>query len=95
MDGAKKKTNNSMFVNVVVIILGIIGGYLYYSQLIEPNKQKVVVLDINRQDLLIKFKDPELFDFKLLTQPYFRNLKIISESPLLPSVGGKENPFAP
>lgn len=89
------QNQNNIFIQAAIIGLGIVGGYLYYSQLIEPNKQAIVVNEISHQDILTKFKDAKSFNFEIFNKDYFKALKILGEAPVLPGSTGRNNIFAP
>lgn len=77
------------------MLFGLIGGYLYYSQLIRPNKQAITVTEVPRQDVLSKFKDIRSFNFEIFNRDYFKALKILGEAPVLPGATGRSDIFAP
>lgn len=95
MDSTYRKKSGSWLINVVIILAGLVGGYFYYSLIIKPNAQPIVVPDVRKDDTLAKFKDLKSIDLKLLADPAFRTLKILGEIPVVPGPTGKNDPFAP
>lgn len=89
------RSQTGIFIQAVIILFGLIGGYLYYSQLIRPNKQAITVTEVPRQDVLSKFKDIRSFNFEIFNRDYFKALKILGEAPVLPGATGRSDIFAP
>ena len=80
---------------IAIVLIGVIGGYLYYSQIIAPSKVPIVLPDIPKDDILSKFKDLKSLDFSVLSNPTFRSLKMFGEVPVLPGQTGRTDLFAP
>ncbi|MGD0977039.1 MAG: hypothetical protein ABR875_01985 [Minisyncoccia bacterium] len=98
MDGTpvkNKKGNSSLFIQIAIIFLGLVGGYIYYSQIIKPAKTAVTLPDIPRSDTLNKFQDFSSYNFGILNDPTFKSLKILGNIPIQPGVTGRTDLFAP
>ena len=92
----KNSNNNSLFIHILVVVLGLAAGYLYYSQFTKPNEEPPAVISVNRQDSLSKFKRPADFNFNFFSEPAFRTLKHIGEYPVQAGpLDQKSNPFLP
>lgn len=85
---ARQKTSNIM--GILIIIIGLLAGYIYYTNLIKPT---VPSAPREYTDLL-KLRQVS-FDFSVVEREAFKNLKIFGESPVKPGVTGRKNIFAP
>lgn len=90
-----KKNASSLIIHILIVALGLIGGYLYYSQIATQNKEPIILPNITQDDQLGKFKDAKSFDFKIFSNPSFRLLKTLGEVPVQPDTGHKTDLFAP
>lgn len=79
---------------ILIIAIGLIGGYIAYSQWIEPMETTIPAPVISSQDNLSKFKDLKI-DFKVLDDSAYKSLVTSGESPVNPGVTGKKDLFAP
>jgi hypothetical protein len=89
------KAGTSVFVQFAIVLLGLVGGYIYYSQVIKPAKVPIVLRDIPKGDSLEKFKTFDSFDFSVLDNSSFKGLKILGDIPVDPGVTGRTDLFAP
>ena len=89
------KSGASIFIQIAVVLLGIVGGYMYYYQITKPAKVPIVLPDIPTGDNLEKFKDFKSFNFSVLDNPVFKGLKVLGEVPVNPGVTGRTDLFAP
>jgi len=78
----------------LIILAGLIGGYITYSQWIKPAEALIPAPLISSQDSLAAFKDLKI-DFKVLNDSTYKNLITSGESPVNPGVTGKKDLFAP
>lgn len=90
-----KKSGTSIFIQVAIVLMGIIGGYMYYSQIIKPAKVPVELPNIPREDNLSKFKDFKTLDFSIFNNEKFRLLKTLGDVPVKPGTTGRTDLFAP
>lgn len=90
-----QKSRTHIFVQIGIIILGLIGGYIYYSNVIVPNKVLVKLPDIVANDSLGKFKDLKTFNFEIFNNVTFKSLKILGDIPVQPGETGRTDLFAP
>jgi hypothetical protein len=89
------KAGTSLFVQIAIVLLGVVGGYMYYSSIIKPAKITLSVPEIPKEDSLNKFKDTKSFDFSVLNDPVFKSLKILGDVPVKPGTTGRTDLFAP
>lgn len=74
----------------LVIALGLVGGYFYYSQaLAEP----VIAPMPQASGNLDQFRNLRI-DFGLLQKAEYKALRAYGESPVSPGISGKADPFA-
>ena len=90
-----KKSGTSIFVQIAIVLLGIVGGYIYYSQVIAPSKIPITLPDIPGNDSLSKFKDLKTFNFIIFNDATFRSLKTLGDIPVEPGTTGRTDLFAP
>ncbi len=76
---------------VLIVVLGIIVGYVMYSQ--TSGESVDVPLSVAGDTSYVKFKDLH-FDFSLFQNQQFNSLVIYGEYPIQPGVVGKQDPFA-
>ena len=79
---------------LLIILIGLVGGYVVYSQWIKPNEATIPAPKIDKQDSLEKFKDLKV-DFKILDESVYKSLITSGESPVNPGITGKKDLFAP
>ena len=78
----------------LIVLLGIAGGWLLYSQWIQSAEEAVPPSPISAHDDLANFKTLTI-DFSAFTSPAYKNLVIFGELPVNPGVTGKKDLFAP
>lgn len=89
-DLIKKRESNLL--PVLIIFIGIIVGYIYYSQMISPQEEPTLApAEKNGLSIFRNIK----FNFNIFSTTAFTNLKIFGESPVDSGQIGKENLFAP
>lgn len=88
-----QKTSNQTekVIIFLIIMVGIVGGYFYYSSVVE--EVSVIPAPVLSRDLR-EFKKIS-FDFSIFDKVSFKELKIFGEHPLKPGTEGKANLFAP
>ena len=90
---AAQQTQNTLIL-VMIMLLGVVLGYFYYSSYVLPALTPVGPPPISETDDLQKFKDLQI-DFAILANTKFKNLQIFGESPVNPGVTGKRDLFLP
>lgn len=80
---------------VGIILLGLIAGYLFYSNFIAPNKEPIKLPNVIVNDTLSKFRDIKSFNFGIFDNLAFKSLKILGDVPVQPGSTGRANPFEP
>ena len=83
-----------MLILVLIILLGIVLGYFYYSSFVVPATVPVPPSPIAQTDDLKTFEGLQI-DFGILTNKKFQTLQIFGESPVNPGATGKKDLFAP
>ncbi|MBI2627131.1 MAG: hypothetical protein HYW77_02710 [Parcubacteria group bacterium] len=83
----------SLTIILLLIVLGAVGGYLYFSQIIKPDIQPPVI-QLEGKEVSPQFKDLKL-DFSLFDRKEFKESTIFGESPVKPGGAGKVDLFAP
>lgn len=71
--------------------MGLIAGYLYYSQTSETLTTSLEPAIDQELEALSKMK----LDFSILEDKRYKSLEIFGENPVDPGVTGKRNIFAP
>lgn len=90
-DSITQKRQTSNLLLILLILVGLLGGYIYYSQVASSDVETVPPMP---KDTLSVFKEI-ILDFEIFQRVDFKNLKIIGESPVKPDPGGKTDLFAP
>lgn len=85
---ARQKSSNVF--GLLIIILGIIAGYIFYTNLIKP---AIPVAPRAYEDLL-RFRNVS-FDFSVIDRAAFENLSVFGELPVRPGSTGRQDIFAP
>jgi hypothetical protein len=88
------KENPSKVILIAIIILGLLGGYLFYYLTIKGTEVKIPAPTISQDDTLSKFKNIDL-NFSVFDDFRFKSLKIFGESPVQPGPTGRVDIFAP
>jgi hypothetical protein len=86
--------SSSKLYTALIIILGLVGGYIVYSQFIQPSAAVIQAPVLDKQDGESTLKNIRI-NFKILDDPAYKNLVISGESPVNPGVTGKKDIFAP
>ena len=79
---------------ILIIAIGLVGGYVVYSQWLKPAEALIPPPAISSQDSLSTFKDLKI-DFSILDNPAYKSLITSGESPVNPGITGKTDLFAP
>ncbi len=77
----------------LIVLAGLVGGYIAYSQWIKPFEVSTPAPLISNKDGLSAFKNLKI-DFKVLDDPAYKSLITSGESPVNPGVTGKKDLFA-
>ena len=78
----------------LIVLMGIIVGYLFYSSYIVPTQTAIPAPPISNSDNLATFQNLKI-DFSVLDNPAYKNLMTYGESPVNPGATGKKDLFAP
>lgn len=78
----------------LIVLIGLVGGYIVYSQWIAPTEALIPPTPISSQDTLTTFKNLKI-DFSVLDNPGYKSLITSGESPVNPGITGKKDLFAP
>ena len=81
------------FISIVLILLGFIVGYFYYSQTSGDYVSPPLPATISDPSF-VKFKDMS-FDMTIFGNQQFGSLKTLGDYPIQPGFTGKQNLFAP
>ena len=79
---------------LLIIVVGLVGGYLAYTQFIAPNENPIPPAPISDADSLKQFKGLKI-DFSLLDNDSYKNLQVYGQIPVVPGESGKRDIFAP
>ena len=88
------KENSSLIIPIALIALGVIAGYIFYSQSLKGNVLEVAPPPVLSGETLSKFKGLSL-NFSVFDDFKFKSLKIFGESPVKPGQTGRTDIFAP
>jgi hypothetical protein len=91
---APVKENPNLIIPIALVALGIIAGYLFYSQSLKGDALDIPPPAISSDQTLSKFKSLNL-DFSVFDDFKFRSLKVFGESPVQPGPTGRVDIFAP
>ena len=86
--------NQNKLILILIVLVGVVVGYLYYSQSIAPTQQLTEPSMISDKDDLKKFDNLKL-NFDILKDGKYRSLQTFGESPVNPGTTGKKDIFAP
>ena len=84
------ESQNRLIVGLVIVV-GLVGGYLYSSQLDPTAAVPPLPSNVNSQSLAA-FKTLHI-DFSVLNNPQYQKLRIIGQYPVPSAAPGKSNPF--
>ena len=76
-----------------IVFIGIIGGYVMYSNFVKPGEEVIPPPAVSNKDNLNSFQNLTI-DFSKIASAA-QELKISGESPVVPGVSGKKDLFAP
>lgn len=79
---------------ILIVLVGLVGGYIVYSQWLVPTETIIPALVISGQDNLTAFKNLKI-DFNVLDDSAYKSLITSGESPVNPGITGKKDLFAP
>jgi len=88
-----QESYSKLYVSLIVLI-GLIGGYIAYSQWIKPSETLVPPPIISTKDSPTTLKSIKI-DFKVLDGSVYKGLITSGESPVNPGITGKKDLFAP
>lgn len=77
---------------LLCVIVGGVGGYLYYSQIAAPNATVFPPVKTEERDTLNKFKNISI-NFNIFESSDLKELKTFGESPVSPGKPGKQDIF--
>ena len=84
------ETQSRLIVGLVIIV-GLVGGFLYSSQLDPTAAVPPLPSNVNVQSLA-PYKTLHI-DFTVLNNPRYQELRIIGQNPVPTTAPGKSNPF--
>ena len=79
---------------ILIIAVGLVGGYIGYSQWLKSDEAVIPTPAISSQDSLNTFKSLKI-DFTVLDDSAYKSLITSGESPVLYDKTGKKDIFAP
>jgi hypothetical protein len=79
---------------LLIVLIGLIGGYVFYGQIIKPSEEAVPPPAVDKQDNLNSFRNMKI-DFTAISDISKKDLIISGEAPVNPGVTGKKDLFAP
>jgi len=88
-----QSANTKLFI-ALIIVLGLAGGYLYYSQVIVVNEAPIAAPATGGRTSLSTYKDLHI-DFSTFDDPTYKALVVFGQVPVSPGVTGKKDVFAP
>ena len=80
--------------SILMIFVGIIAGYLFYSQTLKGQAIDIAPLPIREQDGLTDIIN-KVLDFSVLDNSSYRALRVFGEVPVNPGITGRVNIFDP
>lgn len=87
-----QKTSTERLIMILIVAVGIVGGYFYYSSVASLSVVKISKPVISKD--LEQFKKIKL-DMSIFDKMTFKELKIFGESPVRRGDEGKTDLFAP
>jgi len=90
MNNQAEKKESNLF-SALIIAIGLVGGFLFYSQIIKPQQISISAPKNNQNDLS-KFKTLNI-DFSIFENQTFKDLKVLGELPVNPGVTGRADLF--
>jgi hypothetical protein len=95
--GSTTKTETKSALPVILILFAVIGGLLFYFQILKPSQvnEYEILPDLQKEYSSFKaFKNLSL-DFSIFNRIDFKELRIFGEVPVRPSPAGKTDLFGP
>ena len=91
------KTQGGSSLPIILIILAIFGGLIFYFSVIKPGQVNEYEISSSIQTELTRFRgfNSLRLDFSVFERIDFRNLRIFGEAPVRPVPGGKTDLFSP
>ncbi|OGN16585.1 MAG: hypothetical protein A3C88_01755 [Candidatus Yanofskybacteria bacterium RIFCSPHIGHO2_02_FULL_50_12] len=89
-----QQQTNSLLYTVLIVVLGLAAGYIYYSQWVAPFAAEVPPAPIAAQDDFSTFKDLKI-NFSSFKDKAYAKFNIFGELPVDPGITGKRDLFAP
>jgi len=87
-------TGPSKLYILLIILIGLIGGYVFYAQWIKPSETVIPAAAVDKQDNLNSFRNMRI-DFTAIKNISSKDLIVSGEAPVNPGVTGKKDLFAP
>ncbi len=87
-------TGPSKLYLLLIVALGLVGGYVVYGQFIKPGESVIPPAAIDKKDNLNSFRNMKI-DFTAVANTAKEDLIISGEAPVNPGVTGKKDLFAP
>lgn len=87
------QTSSKLYIALIVLV-GLVGGYVVYSQWVQPMETPIPPPAVSTQDSAATLKNIKI-DFKVLDDPAYKALITSGESPVNPGATGKKDLFAP
>lgn len=87
------KTSQTNLFTILIIVVGIVGGYLYYAQ-VDITLELPASTVVQSKDDLTQFENINI-NFSVLDDERFKNLRVQGESPVDAGQTGKRDIFAP
>jgi len=88
----EKKNNTEKIILVMIMVIGIVSGYFYYTSIGSSNIISPPKVVLNKTLAKIGSID---FDFSIFEKIGFKELRIFGESPVRPGTEGRADLFAP
>jgi len=88
-----QESYSKLYVSLIVLV-GLIGGYVVYSQWVKPSETLVPPPTISTKDGPATLKSIKI-DFSVLDDSTYKKLITSGESPVNPGITGKKDLFAP
>jgi len=88
------QTANTKLFTSLIILVGIVAGYIYYSQFLALNEAPLPPAAGSGRDGLSDFKNLKI-NFSIFDNPAYKALMVFGQVPVSPGVTGKKDVFAP
>lgn len=87
------QSSSKLYISLIIVI-GLVGGYIAYSQFVQSLEKAVPPPTITSKDSTTTLKNITV-NFKVLDDPAYKALITSGESPVNPGTTGKKDLFAP